>query len=461
MTLQTVYTGPQKAHTAPVRFPGQRIAKHYFPVSGVPQRSDPKDRRRWYLLGLDQLLVDLEVHASGDIASKIGLASGESMLLDDTRYQQLLDELDEREVAVRYAAGGTVANTLSNYAVLTGEPAMLLGALPGSISPGDAAFHYVAQTPRSVHLDHVQAVEGMTGTAVTFIFPDGERSFAVAPGVSNDFPPEAIPPGLVEDAAVATASLYTLTDAGWPIAKATHRLFARARDARVPVAFGLGTAGLVERMRDEVQALLRDYVCVAAMNAREAEALTGIADPLLACQRILDWVDVVLVTQGAEGLTLGGWAEQSYLRPTRHELRSAALPEFNRYEYSRLWRREDCRDPVRIYSQIPPYHGGPERISNCSGAGDAALAAVLHDLAANRYHRAEVPDSAKHRAPFLSYSSLSRIAQYGNRVAYEVLRGSSPRLEHPPGRDEPAATGGQQSAASAKDDQLPLFRRRR
>lgn len=444
-----------------MRFPGQRIAKHYFPVDRAPQRSDPNEPpRRWYLLGLDQLLVDLEVHASGDITEKIGLARGESMQLDDTRYRQLLDELDERGVSVRYAAGGTVANTLSNYAVLTGEPATLLGALPGCISPGDAAFHYVAQTPRAVDLSHVRAVEGMTGTAVTFIYPDGERSFAVAPGVSNDFPPEAMPAGLVEGAAVATASLYTLIDADWPIARATHRLLERARDAGVPVAFGLGTAGLVERMRERVQRLLADYVCVAAMNAREAEALTGIADPLLACQQILDWVDVVLVTQGAEGLTIGGWAEESYLRPTRNELRSGALPEFNRYEYSRLWRRGDCRAPVRIYSQIPPYHGGPERIGNCSGAGDAALAAVLHDLAANRYHRTEVPESDKHRAPFLSYSSLSRIAQYGNRVAYEVLRGNSPRLDQPPGRDEPARHGGEPSTSS-KDDQLPLFRGRR
>jgi hypothetical protein len=37
---------------------------------------------------------------------------------------------------------------------------------------------------------------------------------------------------------------------------------------------------------------------------------------------------------------------------------------------------------------------------------------------------------------FLSYSSLSRNAQYGNRVAYEVLRNRSPRLMAPVGRDE-------------------------
>ena len=73
-----------------------------------------------------------------------------------------------------------------------------------------------------------------------------------------------------------------------------------------------------------------------------------------------------------------------------------------------------------------------------SGAGDAALAALLHDIAANRYHRTTVPDSEKHQAPvrFLTYSSLSRNTQYGNRVAYEVLRLNSPRLDGPVGHDE-------------------------
>lgn len=37
------------------------------------------------------------------------------------------------------------------------------------------------------------------------------------------------------------------------------------------------------------------------------------------------------------------------------------------------------------------------------------------------------------------HSSLSRNAQYGRRVAYEVLRGYSPRLDRPVGPDDPDA----------------------
>jgi len=118
-------------------------------------------------------------------------------------------------------------------------------------------------------------------------------------------------------------------------------------------------------------------------------------------------------------------------------VRSGAIEGYNRFEFSRLMRRGDCRRPVQIFSHIHPFRGGPDRLVNANGAGDAVLAAVLHDVAANRYHRANVQESPKHRAgvPFLTYSSLSRNAQYGNRVAYEVLKGASPRLNGPVGTD--------------------------
>ena len=62
------------------------------------------------------------------------------------------------------------------------------------------------------------------------------------------------------------------------------------------------------------------------------------------------------------------------------------------------------------------------------GAGDGALSAVLHDMVANSYHRMNVPNSAKHISEFLTYSSLSQVCKYANRVSYEVLAQSSPRL---------------------------------
>ena len=50
------------------------------------------------------------------------------------------------------------------------------------------------------------------------------------------------------------------------------------------------------------------------------------------------------------------------------------------------------------------------------------------EQAANRYHRARVPGSAKHVRSFLTYSSMSQVCRYANRVSYEVLAQAAPRL---------------------------------
>ena len=90
--------------------------------------------------------------------------------------------------------------------------------------------------------------------------------------------------------------------------------------------------------------------------------------------------------------------------------------------------RQACEQPLKVYSHISPYMGGPKKIRNTNGAGDGALAALLHDMAANNYHKMNVRNSSKHKYDGLCYSSFSQICKYANRVAYAVLEQHSPRL---------------------------------
>jgi hypothetical protein len=104
----------------------------------------------------------------------------------------------------------------------------------------------------------------------------------------------------------------------------------------------------------------------------EGEALTGAVDPLLACDRALELTSLVMCTAGPVGLYLAGFTDDEVKRETRYPLLPGAIPEFNRYEFSRPMRRADCARPLRVYAYIAPYHGGPTRITSTNGAGDAA-----------------------------------------------------------------------------------------
>ena len=90
--------------------------------------------------------------------------------------------------------------------------------------------------------------------------------------------------------------------------------------------------------------------------------------------------------------------------------------------------KENCKEPIKTYTHINPFLGGPQVIKNTNGAGDAAMSALLHDISSNSYHREMVPSSPKHNAKYLTYSSIHQVSKYCNRVSYEVLSQSSPRL---------------------------------
>jgi inosine kinase len=172
------------------------------------------------------------------------------------------------------------------------------------------------------------------------------------------------------------------------------------------------------------------------MNEEEAEALTGLADPLLGVRaRARPGPSSCCAPPGRPASTWLGHTDDEVKRETRYPLLPGAIPEFNRYEFSRpMHAAPPAKRPIKVFAHIAPYHGGPERITSTNGAGDAALAALLHDMAANRYHTRACPELVETRADFLTYSSMSQVCRYANRVSYEVLAQASPRLTRAPAR---------------------------
>ena len=200
-----------------------------------------------------------------------------------------------------------------------------------------------------------------------------------------------------------------------------------AREAGVPVVLTLGTRFVIDENPQWWRDFISENVTVLAMNEDEAEALTGIKDPLGAADKALDWADMVLCTAGPIGLYMASYTDEDYKRETTHTLLPGVIPEFNMYEFSRPMARDKCRKPARIYSHISPTWAARRRSRTPTGRG-RALSAVLHDMVANAYHRMNVPNSAKHLSEFLTYSSLAQGVQV--RQPGE-LRGAGPEQPAP------------------------------
>jgi inosine kinase len=416
-----------------VRFPGRRKHKHYFPV----HERDPllhhagldAPEAKIHIVGIDQTLVDIDARVSDELLARYELPKGGSTVVPDERALALYDELFASGQIAYEFAGGTVGNTLHNYSLLADDAAILLGVMSDPIRFGTSGYRYLSSTSSRVSLDHLQPVDGPIGRCFALITPDGERTFAISAGRMNQFSPESVPESIFDSAAALVISAYLMRAGdGEPMPEATRRAVSLAKKNGVPVVLTLGTRFVIADRPEFWQSFIAESVDILAMNEEEGEALTRAEDPLLACERALEWADLVLCTAGPIGLYLAGYTDDAAKRQTRYPLLPGAIAEFNRYEFSRPMLRQACETPVKVFAHIAPYHGGPGQITSANGAGDAALSALLHDISANCYHRARVPSSAKHVRDFLTYSSMSQVCRYANRVSYEVLVQSSPRL---------------------------------
>lgn len=416
-----------------MKFPGKRKSKHYFPVSArdplLQQVQSEAENGTSWVVGIDQTLVDIEAKVDDDFILRYGLSTGHSLVIEDDVADALYQELMREGLIAHQFAGGTIGNTMHNYSVLADDRSILLGVMCSNIEIGSYAYRYLCNTSSRTDLNYLQGVDGAIGRCFTLINEQGERTFAISPGHMNHLRAESIPEEVIAGASALVLTSYLVRcKPGEPMAEATMRAISLAKKHDVPVVLTLGTKYVIAENPVWWQAFLRDNISILAMNEEEAEALTGISDPLLAADKALDWVDLVLCTAGPVGLYMAGYTEESSKRTTQHPLLPGAIAEFNQYEFSRAMRLKDCQEPMRIYSHIAPYMGGPEKIMNTNGAGDAALSALLHDITANNYHRTNVPNSSKHQQTWLTYSSLAQVCKYANRVSYQVLNQHSPRL---------------------------------
>ncbi|MEG3128596.1 inosine/guanosine kinase [Pantoea cypripedii] len=415
-----------------MKFPGKRKSKHYFPVSArdpLLQVSQQVQEEGSWVVGIDQTLVDIEAKVDDDFLQRYGLSAGHSLVIDDATAEALYNELVRDQLISHQFAGGTIGNTLHNYSVLADDRSVLLGVMCSNIQIGSYAYRYLCNTSSRMDLNYLQGVDGAIGRCFTLIGEQGERTFAISPGLMNQLQVASIPEEVIAGASALVLTSYLVRcQPGEPMPEATLRAIEYAKKHNVPVVLTLGTKYVIQDDPQFWRDFLRDHVSIVAMNEEEALALTGETNPLLAANMALDWVDLVLCTAGPTGLYMAGFTEQEYKRKTNHPLLPGAIAEFNQFEFSRAMRQQDCQQPLRIFSHIAPYMGGPEKIMNTNGAGDAALAALLHDITANNFHRQKVPNSSKHAREYLTYSSLAQVCKYANRVSYQVLNQHSPRL---------------------------------
>lgn len=241
------------------------------------------------LLALGNALVDVLVRLdSEDLLSELGIAKGSMQLIDKERFDLIQHRI--RHYKKQYASGGSAANTVIAAATLGMSTAFI-----GKISQdGNGSYFEKDMKEAGVNTRLLQG-ESPSGTAFTFVSPDGERSFATYLGAAAELSAQDMEADLFKGYANVYIEGYLLQNY-----ELIQRILELAKASDMNIIWDLASYNVVEEHLKFLTETVLPQVDYLFANEQEAETLTG-----LKAEKALDVLaektKIALVKTGAKG----------------------------------------------------------------------------------------------------------------------------------------------------------------
>jgi sugar/nucleoside kinase (ribokinase family) len=245
------------------------------------------------IIAIGNAIVDIIAPADDALIGELTLTKGGMQLVDASG----ADALYARMGSAVETSGGSAGNTIAGMAAL-GQRCAFIGQVAddqfGKVFAHDIRALGVAfDTP-------VRASEPPTAQCLIFVTPDGQRTMNTFLGASQYLPASAIDRGVIESAAILYLEGY-LWDPAEPRA-AMRGAIDIAKNAGRKVAFTLSDAFVIDRYRDDFNALISNGdVDILFANEVEIRSLTQIEDFDAAVAAVSAHVPMLVVTCGAHG----------------------------------------------------------------------------------------------------------------------------------------------------------------
>ncbi len=246
---------------------------------------------KYDIFGIGSALTDLLIEMDDSELSKLNLRKGQFHLIGEEESRRLLKKI--KKYRVKIAPGGSSANTLYGAALL-GSNVVFCGKV-GKDTDGDI---YQRRMSESGVRPKLARSEEVTGQAITFITPDGERTFATHLGAASHLEKSDI---FLEDLSASKIlhiEGYQLEDKQLNEVSVYAMQFAKEHDT--VISLDLGDPGIVIRNRATIKEITREYADIVFANEEEARALTGL-ESLEALNSIAKLSKIAIVKIGKYG----------------------------------------------------------------------------------------------------------------------------------------------------------------
>ena len=253
------------------------------------------------IIGVGNALVDILVHIDDDrVLEEMNLQKG--AVLFPQGEQRVRVEERIKTLQPVFSAGGAAANTMKAAAML-GLEAAYVGKV-GRDEMGNV-FTQALQAQGVMPLLSVTE-KAPTGTASTFVSPDGQRSFADQLGAAALLNEEDIPQSLWQSYDLLYVEGYLVQNH-----QLIQSVLRQAKEAGLETCLDLASYNIVAAERDFFQHLLAESIDIVFANEEESLALTEkpAEEAALMMGKWCSTAVVKLGEHGAMAFQYGKWAE--------------------------------------------------------------------------------------------------------------------------------------------------------
>ena len=249
--------------------------------------------RDFNLIGLGNSLVDILLELTDAEFGPLGFEKGTMRLTEHDEQQRLLTAFGDHEP--RLVSGGSVANSVIACSQLGGK-----GAFIGCVGDDRYGLHYTEEfTELNIDFTNPPLVNETTGTCVSVITPDAERTMRTCLGVSSHLAARHVPAAKIAAAEWLFVEGYVFANPSTG-QHAIREALKAAKASGTKVALTCSDAFIPQVFGD----VFRDALTQSDLlfcNATEAMAVAGGATAEEAFAKLKALLPNVVVTDGPNG----------------------------------------------------------------------------------------------------------------------------------------------------------------
>ena len=242
------------------------------------------------ILGIGSALVDILTQIPDEtILQQLNLPKGSMTYVDAEKVVGIGEQI--AQYGIQKASGGSTANTMSGLAKLGIETGFL-----SKIGHDEVGEFFKKQMTDTNVKPQLLTTTTPTGRVIAMVTPDGERTFATCLGAAAEMCAADIHPDLLDGWDIFYVEGYLV---------ANPTLLEKALDTAhtrgMTIAMDMASYNEVAKNRNLLQRLLEDRLDIVFANEQEAQALTGMDDPVEALHYIAERCQIAVVKVGAKG----------------------------------------------------------------------------------------------------------------------------------------------------------------